>query len=319
MDESTIRWLLDGDASIRWQTMQDLLGAPAAEVNAERSLVTTTGWGKDLLSRQDAAGTWASGLYGPKWISTTYTLALLRRCGLPPATPQALRGVEMLWEGARFFDGGLTPARSIDSAEACATGIYLALAHYFGYRSQRVDEAVEWLLANQLADGGWNCRQIRFGDSHGSFHTSISALEGLAEVADAHPGRADVMEAMERGQEFFLAHRLYRSHRDGRVVHPDFTKLSFPPRWHYDLLRGLDHFQSVGAPWDDRLEPALDALRGRRRQDGTWPVQHKHGGKVWFDMEKTGGPSRWNTLRALRVLRWAERVVAQAADASSMR
>ncbi|MDH3730160.1 MAG: hypothetical protein OES13_03380 [Acidimicrobiia bacterium] len=314
--ESTIQWLLDGDASIRWQTMRDLLDAPPREVAAERALVATTGWGKDLLSRQDAAGTWADGLYSPKWISTTYTLALLRRCGLAPGTPQAVRGVELLWEGAQFFDGGLTPAHSIDSAEACATSMYISLARYFGYESDRVDTALDWLLANQLDDGGWNCRQIRFGDSHGSFHTSIAALEGLEEVIKTHPERADIAEAMARGREFFLAHRLYKSHRDGRVVHPDFTKLSFPPRWHYDLLRGLNHFQAVGVSWDDRLQDAIDVLKGRRRKDGTWPVQHKHGGKVWFDMEKTGGPSRWNTLRALRVLRWAARVAPQPAIAS---
>ncbi len=189
VEDSTIQWLLEGDASIRWQTRRDLLEESPDAITAERSLVATTGWGQELLSRQDKEGTWAGGLYSPKWISTTYTLALLRRCGLASGTPKAVRGVELLWEGAQFFDGGLTPAHSIDSAEACATGIYVALASYFAYRTQRVDEAIEWLLANQLDDGGWNCRQIRFGDSHGSFHTSISALEGLAEVADTRPAR----------------------------------------------------------------------------------------------------------------------------------
>lgn len=304
MEESITQWLLAGDAAIRWQTMRDLLEVGPEEVAAERAQVAETGWGRQLLDRQDPAGTWAGGLYGPKWTSTTYTLLLLRWCGLPPGTPAALRAVELLWEGARYYDGGLTPARSIDAPEACVTSMYVALAHYFGYQDPRVEAAVGWLLENQLQDGGWNCQTVRFGDRHSSFHTSISALEALAETLGVTPGRADLVAAIARGREFFLDHRLYRSHRDGTVVNPVFTKLSFPPRWHYDLLRGLDHFRATAAPWDERFGDALEVLRNRRRRDGTWPVQQKHGGKVWFDMEKTGGPSRWNTLRALRVLRW---------------
>jgi hypothetical protein len=174
------------------------------------------------------------------------------------------------------------------------------------------------LLDNQLSDGGWNCRTVRFGDSHSSFHTSISALEALAEVEAVRPDDPAIVSAMDRGREFFLAHRLYKSHRVGSVADPVFTKLSFPPRWHYDLLRGLDHFQATSAPWDERYEDALEVLGSRCRKDGTWPVQHKHSGKVWFDMEKTGGPSRWNTLRSLRVLRWAERAGRSTPDSDDL-
>lgn len=300
-DSLTVAWLLEGDPAIRWQALRDLLDAPGPEVAAVRARVATEGWGRDLLERQDPAGTWAGGLYGPKWTSTTYTLLLLWRCGLPPGTPAARRAVALLWDGARYFDGGLTPSRTIDVPEACVTSMYVGLARYFGYDHPRVDAATAWLLANQLPDGGWNCEMPRTGSTHGSFHTSISALEALAEV-----GGEPATAAMERGREFFLAHRLYRSHRDGAVVHPAFTRLSFPPRWHFDVLRGLDHFQAAGVPWDDRLADAVDVVASKRRRDGTWPVQNKHAGRVWFDMETTGGPSRWNTLRALRALRWVK-------------
>ena len=166
LEKPTVEWLLDGDASIRWQTKRDLLDAPLDDVEQERQRVLTTGWGIDLLGLQDPEGTWDGGLYSPKWTSTTYTLLLLYRCGLPARTPAALRAVELLWEGARFYDGGLTPARSIEAPEACVTSIYITLARYFGYDDPRVDDALEWLLANELADGGWNCRTVRFGDSH---------------------------------------------------------------------------------------------------------------------------------------------------------
>ncbi|NNC80757.1 MAG: hypothetical protein HKN94_11475 [Acidimicrobiales bacterium] len=308
----TASWLMEGDASIRWQTMRDLLDTAPDVFEAERAKVSAAGWGAWLLGHQGDDGLWAGGphgrgLYGPKWTSTTYTLLLLRRMGLDPAAVRAKRGVELIWDGARYFDGGLTPAASVDLPEACVTSMYLCLAFYFGVDHPKVAPALEWLLTNQLPDGGWNCRTVRFGDKHSSFHTSISALEALAEAQRHHPKRTDITTAVDAGREFFLAHHLYQSHRYGTVADPAFTKLSFPPRWHYDVLRGLDHFAAIDSPWDDRYADALAVLVGRQRRDGRWPVQQKYAGKVWFDMEKTGGPSRWNTLRALRVLRWADR------------
>ncbi len=307
MEAPVVAWLLDGDAAIRWQTRRDLLDEPEETYSHDRAEVATTGWGRRLLDSQSPDGTWGGGLYGPKWTSTAYTLLLLRRMGLDPTDPRARRGVEQIWDGAHYFDGALTAAVTIAHPEACITSMYVTLACYFGIEDRRVDDALGWLLGNQLPDGGWNCQAVRFGNRHSSFHTSISALEALAEVRRAGRGDYDALSAaLDGGREFFLAHRLYKSHRTGEVVDPVLTRLSFPPRWRFDILRGLDHFAETDAPWDRRFQDALDVLVGRRRKDGRWPVQHKHAGRVWFDMEKTGGPSRWNTLRALRVLRWAE-------------
>ena len=312
LSTDTSDWLLEGDASIRWQTQRDLLDVPDEVVNAEREKVSTTGWGQRLLAHQGPEGMWAGGdhgrgVYGPKWTSTTYTLLLLRRLGLMPGHPQALTGVTVLWDRAKYFDGGLTAGVTVESPEACVTSMFVALARYFRYDDPRVEDVLTWLLANQLADGGWNCRNVRFGDTHSSFHTSILALEAIAEARRAEPSRSDLSAAIAAGTEFFLNHRLYKSHRTGEVISPAFTRLSYPPRWHYDVLRGLDFFAESNSPWDERYTDALDLVVGKRRRDGRWPVQQKYSGEVWFDMEKTGGPSRWNTLRALRVLRWADR------------
>jgi hypothetical protein len=308
IEPGAVEWLLGGDAAIRWQTRRDLLDQPEEVYAHDRAAVSTTGWGRRLLDLQSPDGTWGGGLYGPKWTSTAYTLLLLRRCGLEPTDARARRGVEQLWDGARYFDGALTTAATIDLPEACITSMYVALACYFGVEDPRVDDALAWLLDNQLPDGGWNCRNVRFGDRHSSFHTSILALEACAEAQRSDRAEHNALSsALDGGREFFLAHRLYRSHRTGKVVDPALTRLSFPPRWRYDILRGLGHFAATDAPWDQRFHDALDVLDGKRRKDGSWPVQQKHAGTVWFDMEQTGGPSRWNTLRALRVLRWAGR------------
>jgi hypothetical protein len=155
-----------------------------------------------------------------------------------------------------------------------------------------------------MPDGGWNCRR-RFGATHASVHTTISVLEGLR-LYELHRQRKvrAVRAAQARGREFLLVHRLFRSHRTGEIITPIFMKFSFPPRWHYDILRALDYFQNVGAPRDERLAEAIDIVRSNQRQDGRWPLDNSYKGKTWFQLERVGAPSRWNTLRALRVLKW---------------
>lgn len=297
-----IDWLLAGDPSIRWQVLRDLVGADHDRVAVERQRVAVEGWGARLLAAQDPDGRWASTLYSPKWTSTTYTLLLLHWLGLPAGHPQALAGCRQLWEGSTFRDGGLTLAKSDRRPETCITAILVLLASSFRYSDERIDSAVRFLLAQQLDDGGWNCETVRSGSRHGSFHTSISTLDALLEY-DRSAGSVPVEPAMQRGREFFGEHRLYRSHRTGAVVNPTFTRFPFPPQWHFDILRGLEHFRASGASPDDRLRDAITIIRRARRRDGTWPVQRGHPGRTWFRME-TRGPSRWATLRCLRVLRW---------------
>ena len=303
-DESVLVWLLEDDPSIRWQVLRDLAGATREDVERERRRVARHGWGAQLLAQQDPDGRWAGALYSPKWTSTTYTLLLLHWLGLPSGNPQALAGCRQVWDGAQYRDGGLTLAQSTGQPEACITAMLVLLAFSFEYHDKRREQAVGWLLGQQLADGGWNCRSVRDGSRHGSFHTSISVLDALLEYERGGGERA-VRDAILRGQEFFLDHQLYRSHRTGDVVNPAFARFPFPPQWHFDVLRGLEHFRADGAPPDPRLADAVEVVRRARRPDGAWPVCRGYSGRTWFVMEPAG-PSRWNTLRALRVLRWWE-------------
>jgi hypothetical protein len=237
-------------------------------------------------------------------------MLMLRDFGLPANNRQARKACALLLEGGLQRDGGIsygTWAKWTGRGETCVTGMVLSILSYFEYEDDRLDTIANHLLAQQMPDGGWNCRRPR-GATHASVHTTISVLEGLRHY-ELHPGREvrDVGAAQRRGREFLLVHRLFRSHHIGKVIKPEFTRFSFPPRWHYDILRALDYFQAVNAPCDLRLAEAIDIVRSSQRKDGRWSLQHSYKGKTYFQLERLGAPSRWNTLRALRVLSWWDR------------
>ena len=299
-----IGWLLEGDPAIRWQVMKDLTDAGREEVAAARALVAEQGWGARLLSVQDPDGRWGGGHYSPKWVSTTYTLLLLRHLGIDPSHPGARRGLTKLSERAEWYDGGVGYFVSIE-AETCVTGMTLALASYFGGFDKHREPMARWLLEQQLEDGGWNC-ETRLGSSRSSFNTTILVLEGLLEFERTHPAGLvrKIRKARRRGEDYLLDRHLMRSLSTGEVIRSSWTRFSFPPRWHYDVLRGLDYLQDSGANPDDRAREAIDLLLSKRIKDGRWKLQNHPSGREHFRMEQPGQPSRWNTLRALRVLRW---------------
>ncbi|HEX6577162.1 MAG TPA: hypothetical protein VF082_02265 [Jiangellaceae bacterium] len=292
VDDELLSWLLEGDPAIRWRALQVMTDASAEDVAQERARVATEGWGARLLAVQDHDGHWGGGVYSPKWTSTTYTLLHLLWLGLPPRHPAALRGCERLWEWQARWR----------VPETCIVSILVRLTSYHGYEAVRLDDLVEDLIDQQLADGGWNCATRTDKSKHSSFHTSIQALEGLDAYAGAG-GRLDATESLNRGREFFLRHRLYRSHRTGAVAIRGSTRFPAFPEWHFDVLRGLEHFCWVDAPRDGRLRDAIEVIRRACRTDGRWPTYAAYPGRHWFQLEPPGA-SRWNTYRALRVLRW---------------
>jgi len=301
---STIKWLLEGDPAIRWQTFRDLVSAGKKKILQEQKLVAKKGWGARLLSLQEPSGTWSGGLYSPKWTSTTYTMLLLRDLGLSPEHPQALKACALLLDKGCYEDGGINFGSYHKHSETCITGMILSIVAYFQLRDDRLHRLVEYLLRQQMKDGGWNCQSYK-GATHSSFHTTILALEGLHEYEKSYPQKVSkVQKAEKKAREFLLIHKLFKSHRTGEIVHPAMTRFSFPPRWHHDILRALDYFQEVGADKDKRLGDAIEIVRKRQKKDGRWVLQNRYPGRTFFEMEKVGEPSRWNTLRALRILKW---------------
>ena len=308
IDDSILEWLMEGDPVVQWQVQRDLLDEESDVYQSTQRLVAEEGWGARLVGQQDPSGTWGGGLYSPKWISTTYSLMALWRLGLPHDNPQAKIGCELLLNGGFQPDCGIHFARSkVDHSETCISGMVLSLLSYFRIQDARIHKLVKHLLGQQMNDDGWNCRSYR-GDTHASFHTTISVLEGLWEYEKVFGDDSDITEARERAHEFLWIHRLYRSHRTGEIFDSKMTKMPFPPRWRYDYLRALDYFQDCNASRDERMGEAIGLLRSKERRDGLWLVNSGMAGKVFFNLEKPGQPSRMNTLRALRILRWWEGV-----------
>lgn len=307
---SAIEWLLDSDPSIRWQVLRDLLHEPADVVAAERARVAEEGWGARLLSLQGSDGQWAGGacfparhLYdenapGQPWTSTLPTLQLLHDLGVDPASDRVRRAIAAVrqhcrWEhaGQPFFDGEVEP---------CINGRTVTLGIYFG---EDVSAVVDRLLGEQLDDGGWNCEAER-GSKRSSFATTINVLEGLLAFEQATGGTTESITARRRAEEYLLERHLFRRKSTGQVVNDSWLQFSFPVRWQYDVLRALDYFRFTGEQPDRRISEALELLRSKQQPDGTWLLENTHPGAVHFTLEEDGKPSRWTTLRALRVLQW---------------
>jgi len=301
-DHQLIDWLLEGDVAIQYQTRRDLLGE---DLPALQARIAQEGWGAAFLQARNESGHWGRGFYQIKWISSHYTLLDLKNLALAPNHPLPRETIRLILRENVAADGGVNPARSIAQSDVCVNGMFLNYACYFGVEEAQLHSIIDFVISQQMADGGFNCRLNRSGAVHSSLHTTLSMLEGIHEYAlNGYTYRLDELEAIAATcREFILLHQLFRSDHTGEVIDRRFTMLSYPGRWRYDILRCLDYFQSAGVAYDSRMQPALDVLLGKRRKDGTWPVQARHSGQVHFEMEKTGGPSRWNTLRALRVLR----------------
>ncbi len=309
--KAVLRWLLDSDPSIRWQVMRDLTDAPGEVVAAERARVVREGVGARLLALQEADGRWGGAAWNRGWNSTMHVLMLLREFGLDPASDPARRAVELVRE--RVTWRGCGPPECDDhpffagEVEPCINGQVAAVGAYFG---QDVRGLVDRLLSEQLPDGGWNC-EAAHGSTRSSFHATICVLEALLEHERSAGSSSEVTAARLRGQEYLLERRLFRRRSTGEPVEDrkargaEWTRFAFPTWWHYDVLRGLDHLRAADVAPDARAAEAIAHVASKSDGDGRWPLEVRYPGVMPIEIDPgQGEPSRWITLRALRVLKW---------------
>jgi hypothetical protein len=308
----TIAWLLVTDPAIAWQAMRDLTGASARAIASERARIPHEGIGAEILTMQQADGSWRRE-GAPAWLTTLFTMQLLRAAGIDPATPVVEAAAARLETGLRWNDdGGRWDLRGPETGgntffegevEPCINGGALALGAYFG---RPTESLVRRLIDEQLEDGGWNCEAPK--SSRSSFHTTICVLEGLLEYEQAVGSVPEVTSSRSKGEQYLLERALYRKLSTGEIVHPEFLEFAFPPRYHYDVLRALDYFRAAGSKPDARITDAVAVVRNKQQADGRWLLDLSYDESLALRLnESVNKPSRWNTLRALRVLRWYDR------------
>ena len=300
-DQKVLEWLLEGDVSIQYQTYKHLLGVNKPDL---KDRIATEGWGAQFLAKRNKNGHWGRGFYQPKWISSHYTLLDLKHLSISNEIPEATLTIEKILQERKSHDGGVNPGKTIKNSDVCVNGMFLNYASYFKAKQDDLKSIIDFILSQQLPDGGFNCHFNRIGAQHSSLHSTLSVIEGILEYTkNGYDYRlGELQKAEKESREFILLHRLFKSHTTGKIISNRMLKLSWPSRWYYDILKSLDYFRDAGVGYDERMRDAIDILLKKQRKDKTWPLQQKHSGLTHFDMEKTGEPGRWNTLRALRVL-----------------
>lgn len=299
--DKIIQWLLQGDVAVQYQVHRDLLKTERKDL---RIRIAQEGWGARLMAKRKPYGHWGREFYQPKWQSTHYTLLDLRNLCISQDNTSIRASIDMVLKTCKTDDGGILLLKAKKS-DVCVNGMFLNYASYFLSEEKGLRSVIDMLLKEHMPDGGFNCRSNRSKAVHSSFHSSLSVLEGMTEYVKNGYGyrEREVKNAIDASKQFLLLHQLFISDKTGKIIAPNFLKLSYPRRWRYDILSALDYFQYSQTPWDNRMQLALDVLLKKRNKNGTWNVQAKHPGQTHFDMEKAGKPSRWNTLRALRVLK----------------
>ncbi|OZD83732.1 squalene cyclase [Rhodococcus sp. 05-339-2] len=312
--DSLREWLIDSDPALRWQVERDIVNESPAIWEATRARVPTEGFGARLLALQDADGQWAGGAYfpggfdcsaeqGQPWTATTWSLNSLREWGVDPAVLRSRRTAELLAENSRWeyenlpYWGG--------EVDCCINAWTLANGLWLG---ADVEGIVEWFLAHQLQDGGWNCEWVD-GSTRSSFHSTLNSLKGLLAYDAATGATMETRAARRTGEEYLLTRKLLYTLSTGEAVGPWVSRFVHPFRWMYSALNALDYFRHAsvldGTPPDRRLEEAIGVVRAARQSDGTWLQGRTLSGRVWFETDVPEGErSKWLTLIGTRVLTW---------------
>jgi len=301
-DKEITFWLLDGDISVQYQAHRDLLNADKPQL---RERIGLQGWGAKFLACQQPNGYWGRSFYQPKWTSTHYTLLDLKNLCISPENKAIRKTLNLIFEKEKGPDGGIYPIGTIQKSDVCINGMVLNYSSYFNVEEEFLKSIVDFLLYEKMKDGGFNCQSNKKGAMHSSLHSTLSVLEGILEYkSNGYSYRLNELEkAQVESQEFILMHKLFRSDKTGKIINPNFLKLCYPPRWYYDILKAMDYFQFAKVKYDNRMDEAIEIILDKRTKQGQWKLASHHPGQTYFEMEQPGKPSRWNTLRVLRVLR----------------
>lgn len=299
-----IKWLLEGDPVIQYQTQRDLLNSSKETLKAIQQESLKSGWVKDYLDQQMENGHWGFRFYQPKWTSTHYTLLDLCLFNAP-RTPGVQKAINLILEHEIGLDGGINPSRGIGESDVCINGMFLNYACYFRVDEEKLTGIVDYIIKQKMIDGGFNCRLNRSGAKHSSVHSTICMLEGIERYRqEGYTYRLKELVSLQRSsEEFLLEHRLYKSDKTGEVIHKNMTVFAYPFRWKYNVLRALDYFRWAGRPYDERMSDGIELILKKQKKDGKWSVQAKHPGRQHIVLEPSRQPSRMVTLMAMRVLK----------------
>lgn len=302
--EEIIEWLLQGDPSIRWQVKRDLIKENENAILEERERVSSEGWGKKLLSFQDEDGKWSGQLYNGKWISTTYSLLILMNLGIVPNS-KTKSACHQLFHGGLYNDEEIRFSSKQKLRDNGVTGMTLGILSYFEYNDERIHKIADYLIRSQNPDGSW-ISDDKEGAEKYCFENTMLILKGISEYLKKYPGsNPKIDKSIRKGQEFLLKYNLFQNPLTNLPINNKWLKISFPYYWFYDILVGLEYFWDMDFK-DRRLEPAIKIIKKKQNKYGTWNLENKHPGRTFFEMEEVGKPSRWITLRCLRIIEWWE-------------
>jgi hypothetical protein len=326
-------WMLEADndnPGIRYFTLLDLLDTPqdSNEVQSARANVMRSGQVPAILSKQHPEGYWVEpgpGYY-PKYTGTVWSLNILAILGADGNNPAVHQGADYVLENSRCSYGGFSMGGNPSGLIHCLQGnLVNALIQLGGLGDPRLDEAIDWLARSISGDGiapaeekKAPVRYYRSGNAAPGFVCSannfkpcawgaVKALLGLARVPVEKRTPA-IQKAIDVGVDFLLsvnpAQADYPTAFDTKPSRSWF-QFGLPVGYVTDVLQILEALALSGLGNDSRLEQALNLLLSKRDKQGRWKMEYTYNGKTWADIEVKGQPSKWVTLRALRVLKSA--------------
>lgn len=327
-----VPWLLESDTSqpaVRYFTLRDILGCSEdyKEVQKAKATIMATGPIRDILSAQELEGYWIKPGpgYSPKYKSTVWQIIFLAQLGADGTDPRIRKGCEYVLNhsisslGSFAFNG--IPSGFIH----CLSGnLCSALIDLGWLNDQRLQSALEWEARTITGDGVADTKSkntmeryyaytpgplFRCGPNNGlpCAWGAVKAMLALSKVPTiARTNRMN--NAIDYGIEFLLSHDIAAADYPfgfGNKPSSSWFQFGYPIGYVADILQNLELLAFLGQANNPKLAKALELALSKQDLRGRWKMEYSLNGKMWADIEKKGQPSKWVTLRALRVLKAA--------------